>query len=309
MLREVLGKQPIRRPSSTLRPAADKLSGRVQPKLARGAGSSLAERAADDMASRVMAGQAVPANQGAPAYGLDGLELPAAVASQLSASKGAGAPLTEGVRSYMEPHFGWDFANVRVHTDDRAHQMTDSLAARAFAHGTDIYLSRDVSPSVNPVLAHELSHVTQQTGVVQCLPHQRAKGGVLYRVRAVGVQGYEGDPKKPTPHASLYAGGRQVGIHRGHAVGPYWQFTAGPFAGSWVVGRGADKATFATTEQQKGDIDWLEMPVYEAGGRLKDVGRIRRVNTTDGVMASGMEASSSESSYRCYYEFCTFGPA
>ena len=61
------------------------------------------------------------------------------VENQLAASKGGGSPLPEDVRSFMEPRFGADFSNIKVHTDSNAVQMTKELGAQAFAHGRDIY--------------------------------------------------------------------------------------------------------------------------------------------------------------------------
>lgn len=86
--------------------------------------------------------------------------------SQLSSSKGGGSPLSDEVRSFMEPRFGADFSQVRVHTDSEAVQMNRDLSAQAFAHGSDIYFG---AGKYNPgssdgkrLLAHELTHVVQQ---------------------------------------------------------------------------------------------------------------------------------------------------
>ncbi|WP_013322298.1 DUF4157 domain-containing protein [Gloeothece verrucosa] len=87
---------------------------------------------------------------------------------QLSYSQGAGSPLEEEIRSFMEPRFGADFSQVRVHHDSSAHQMNQSIQAQAFTHGKDIYFNAGkYSPSTDEgktLLAHELTHVVQQTG-------------------------------------------------------------------------------------------------------------------------------------------------
>ena len=87
---------------------------------------------------------------------------------QLNSSKGGGSSLSDGVRSFMEPRFGTDFGNVKIHTDSNAVQMNQSIQAQAFTHGGDIYFnSGKYSPDTNEgksLLAHELTHVVQQQG-------------------------------------------------------------------------------------------------------------------------------------------------
>jgi len=87
--------------------------------------------------------------------------------SQLNHSKGGGNALPDEVRSHMEPRFGADFSQVRVHTDTSAIQMNKELKAQAFTHGSDIYFGAGKSPGQNDLTAHELTHVVQQTGAVQ----------------------------------------------------------------------------------------------------------------------------------------------
>ncbi|MEH2357733.1 eCIS core domain-containing protein [Nostoc sp.] len=89
------------------------------------------------------------------------------IENQLNNSKGGGSPLSPEVRDFMEPRFGSEFDNVRVHTDSNATQMSKSLGAQAFTHGSDVYFSAEKSPGNNELTAHELTHVVQQTGKVQ----------------------------------------------------------------------------------------------------------------------------------------------
>ena len=87
---------------------------------------------------------------------------------QLGNSKGGGSPLSDEARSFMEPRFGTDFSDVKVHTDSNAVQMNQDIQAQAFTHGQDIYFnSGKYSPDTNEgksLLAHELTHVVQQRG-------------------------------------------------------------------------------------------------------------------------------------------------
>lgn len=92
--------------------------------------------------------------------------------TQLGSSKGGGTPLPADVRDFMEPRFGADFSQVRVHTDSEAVQMNRDLSAQAFTHGSDVYFGAGKLPAKDDLTAHELTHVVQQTGgAVQ--PQQR----------------------------------------------------------------------------------------------------------------------------------------
>ncbi|WP_327096478.1 DUF4157 domain-containing protein [Nocardia vinacea] len=81
---------------------------------------------------------------------------------------GGGAALEPEVRADMESRFGQDFGDVRVHTDDRAHQSAKSVNAHAYTVGSDIVFQRDTydpsSDAGRHTLAHELTHVVQQRG-------------------------------------------------------------------------------------------------------------------------------------------------
>ena len=67
----------------------------------------------------------------------------------------------------MEPRFGHDFGNVRVHFDARAATSARSVNALAYTVGHDIVFSDGAfapdDPSGRSLLAHELTHVVQQS--------------------------------------------------------------------------------------------------------------------------------------------------
>ncbi len=83
-------------------------------------------------------------------------------------SRGNGHPLQSPVRTQMESAFGVNFSGVRVHTDLTADRLSQALNARAFTTGTDVFFRQgEYSPesvSGRQLLAHELTHVVQQTG-------------------------------------------------------------------------------------------------------------------------------------------------
>jgi len=91
------------------------------------------------------------------------------IEGSLSASKGTGRPMNGNVLKQMENSFGADFSNVRIHDNNMAAQMCNSLNAQAFAHGNDIYFNSGKydpnSSSGIHLLAHELTHVIQQRGI------------------------------------------------------------------------------------------------------------------------------------------------
>jgi hypothetical protein len=83
--------------------------------------------------------------------------------NRLSSSQGGGNPLPDEVRSFMEPRFGADFGQVRVHTGSEAVQMNRDLNAQAFTHKQDVYFGAGKAPGKDALTAHELTHVVQQT--------------------------------------------------------------------------------------------------------------------------------------------------
>lgn len=95
------------------------------------------------------------------------------IESLLGATQGNGSPLSDEVRNFMEPRFGADFSNVRIHTDSTAVQLSRDLGAQAFTYGSDIYYGAGKSPGNNDLTAHELTHVVQQTGNLQMFRIQR----------------------------------------------------------------------------------------------------------------------------------------
>ena len=83
------------------------------------------------------------------------------------ATHGGGESLPSPTRSFMESRFGWDFSSVRVHSDARANTLAREVNARAFTLDNDIFFARSQyqpdSPEGRHLLAHELTHVVQQS--------------------------------------------------------------------------------------------------------------------------------------------------
>jgi Uncharacterized conserved protein len=113
-------------------------------------------------------GQAAQLKPGLPAAERDTRTGSSSVEERLAASKGSGAPLPDDTRVAMEGPLGAKLDNVRVHTGSNAVQMNKDLRAQAFTNGRDIYFNEGKfnpgSADGKRLLAHELTHVVQQTG-------------------------------------------------------------------------------------------------------------------------------------------------
>ncbi len=91
--------------------------------------------------------------------------------AQIENARGSGQPLPDDTRAFLEPRFGQDFSDVRIHTGSEANDLSNNLQARAFTTGSDIFFrDSDYNPnsdSGRELLAHELTHVVQQGGSKQ----------------------------------------------------------------------------------------------------------------------------------------------
>ena len=81
-----------------------------------------------------------------------------------------GSPLDSQVRGEMEQRFGFDFRQVRIHSDARAAASASAVNAQAYTVGPNVVFDRGAfspqSVAGKQLLAHELAHVTQQQGPI-----------------------------------------------------------------------------------------------------------------------------------------------
>jgi hypothetical protein len=81
---------------------------------------------------------------------------------------------------------GYDFRQVRIHTDQRAAQSAREVGAAAYTVGHDIVFgSGQFAPDTErgrALLAHELTHVVQQSGNLQRATLQRSFGSFLRNI-------------------------------------------------------------------------------------------------------------------------------
>lgn len=102
------------------------------------------------------------------AAGEDGGPIDEDVTSQINSARGGGQTLDSSVASQMSESMGHDFSDVKVHTDAGADTLNRQLSAKAFTTGSDIFFQQGAyQPSSSDgqhLLAHELTHVVQQSG-------------------------------------------------------------------------------------------------------------------------------------------------
>ncbi|MEH2221901.1 eCIS core domain-containing protein [Nostoc sp.] len=104
--------------------------------------------------------------------------------ASINRARGDGQPLANNVRKPMEKAFGADFSGVKVHTDAQANQLNQSIQARAFTTGQNVFFRQGEynpgSQGGQKLLAHELTHVVQQNGgAVRRSPEAKGIGTIL----------------------------------------------------------------------------------------------------------------------------------
>jgi hypothetical protein len=84
----------------------------------------------------------------------------------IDAMRGGGQPLAASTRAFMEPRFGYDFSQVKIHTDAQSAESAESINALAYTSRQDIVFGpgqyRPETPAGQQLLAHELTHIVQQ---------------------------------------------------------------------------------------------------------------------------------------------------
>jgi Domain of unknown function (DUF4157) len=150
------------------------------------------------------------------------------VATDLERAPAGGKPLPAELRSWLEPRFGYDFGNVRIHTDARSAEAAASIGARAFTRQQDIVFGPGAfAPQTEEgqwLIAHELTHVAQQ-------------GAARYDTYSGPVQPVSAMPAgtvQASFFGSIWSGIKAVGSAIGSAI-------------EWVGNRIVDATTWAFT--------------------------------------------------------------
>ncbi|AVH73343.1 eCIS core domain-containing protein [Nostoc sp. 'Lobaria pulmonaria (5183) cyanobiont'] len=88
--------------------------------------------------------------------------------ASINQARDGGQVMADNIREPMEQAFGADFSGVKVHTDGQSDQLNRSIQARAFTTGQDVFFRQgEYNPGSRggqELLAHELTHVVQQSG-------------------------------------------------------------------------------------------------------------------------------------------------
>jgi hypothetical protein len=187
MMSETEREQAVRKPSPEERPKFDEAPGEAEADAVRDAflkntgaqpeqvasalavvDSSTRLRAVNRLQRQRGNGyvQRVARSSGAPGR-MVGLPQSAMV-DEVQQRKGSGSELPAVARQPLEDHFGADLSQVRVHTDNEAAALNRELQAQAFTVGNDVFMGEGkydpTSSEGQGLLAHELTHVGQQTG-------------------------------------------------------------------------------------------------------------------------------------------------
>ena len=99
---------------------------------------------------------------------LGGGEASTDLESSIQSARGSGQSLDSNLQAKMGQAMGADFSGVKVHTDSQSDQLNQSVQAKAFTTGQDVFFRQgEYNPSSKggqELIAHELTHVVQQTG-------------------------------------------------------------------------------------------------------------------------------------------------
>lgn len=145
----------------------------LQARLSVGHSNDPLEREADRIADQVLAAPAHATVSGVPRHiqrhtGQAAGSMHTAPAGVDRVLAGAGRPLDAALRQDMEQRFGHDFSRVRVHSGAAAEQSARDVNANAYTVGRQIVFGAgQFAPATaggRRLLAHELTHVIQQSG-------------------------------------------------------------------------------------------------------------------------------------------------
>jgi hypothetical protein len=113
--------------------------------------------------------------------GAEGGSVAADLEGEINSARGGGQTLAPQLQAQMGQAMGADFRGVRVHTDGRSDQLNQSIQARAFTTGQDIFFRQGAyepsSPGGQNLIAHELTHVVQQNGGAEQRTRERTRIG------------------------------------------------------------------------------------------------------------------------------------
>lgn len=112
-----------------------------------------------------------------------------------------GKNLDEKERSFFEPRMGYDFINVKIHTDAAAVKSAQSINALAYTSGNNIVFNEgQYAPGTDSgkrLLGHELTHVIQQQAATDNTTIRREEGCTDMKRVTVDLVSFNGSTKNP----------------------------------------------------------------------------------------------------------------
>ncbi|MES0491442.1 MAG: DUF4157 domain-containing protein [Leptospirales bacterium] len=159
------------------------------------------------------------------------------VENRIMQSKGSGSPLPSSIRNVMALRTGHDFSSVRVKTGSEAETLNTKLGARAFTHGSDIWMGKGESTNDVKLMSHELTHVVQQgaakrvspqsiiglsgmktsdkvLGALQAMANGQGKAGALYAKEIMQFQEENSPQSIQTLQSQIMPQSKQVSINQ-----------------------------------------------------------------------------------------------
>ncbi|NJM94648.1 MAG: DUF4157 domain-containing protein [Cytophagales bacterium] len=155
----------------------------VQAKLKVDAPYTPHEQEADNLAEQIVNGSATsssvsPTVTPVQASGEGAVEVPDAVAAGIQSTQGQGVKVPDHLAQISADALGQGIMDVRLHTDPRAADMAQSINAKAFTSGNDVYFNTGEynphTPEGQKLIAHELVHTQQQGGVKRMVQRSAA---------------------------------------------------------------------------------------------------------------------------------------
>lgn len=216
-----------------------------------------------------------------------------------------GQPLDPATRDFMEPRFGYDFSNVRVHADAAAERSARDVRAHAYTVGHNVVFGAGrFQPGANEgrrLLAHELTHVVQQASVptLQLQPAGPSRTGRILSLKETDVDPKRKQARKLTGQTiakvcrSISAGAGKANCPVTLEPGSPVTIVADKAGGAWlqiitpeqVPGFGAKEPLYVMAAFVEEVTAAAQAPVPQSGGPvIKDILRFNETVPIKGIV-------------------------
>ena len=153
-------------------------------------GDAALEQEAERVAARLAPDRALPGSSAA-----SGIRSPQNMLAKAAVNTGIstpGEPIPGGITARIQPELNVDLNRVRIHRNATATGTAHLLGANGYAFGTHVVLGpdfRDINSTQGfAMLAHELTHVAQQTGFGILAPNHRAQFSLKTYISAMNTK-------------------------------------------------------------------------------------------------------------------------